>query len=96
MPWNEIENGKYSEFSEKVRAVIELRHRLPQLRGLDVKFIIDDERPRLLHYKRGSIEIFLNAGEEPVKINADKTVLLSEKYEDGSLLADGFAVFGND
>ncbi len=96
MPWNEIENGKYSEFSEKVRAVIELRHRLPQLRGLDVKFIIDDERPRLLHYKRGSIEIYLNAGEEPVKINADKTVLLSEKYEDGSLLADGFAVFGND
>ena len=93
MPWDEIESGDHADFTAKVKKLIAVRRAHEALRGSELRYEIDPERPRLLRYSRGgNILVIVNADREPYPVRDEGEVLFANGYEEDSLCADGVLV----
>ena len=93
MPWDEIESGDHADFTAKVKKLIAVRRAHEALRGSELRYEIDPERPRLLRYARGgNILVIVNADREPYPVRDEGEVLFANGYEEDSLCADGVLV----
>lgn len=92
MPWEQIDRGEYDDFIAEIKALTSLRKAHRELRENDLRFVIDETRPRLLQYQKGGITVMLNAGNEDVSAAADN-VLYANRYDNGLLCRDGILIF---
>lgn len=91
MPWQQIEQGKYTAFYEEVRQLIALRREKPQLSGIGVRFHLDKQHPRLVHYTRSvpdvskSVAVVLNGEKNAIDYIPQGNVLYADRF-DGHIL----------
>ena len=95
MPWDEIDSGRYDSFRTQVAALVHLRGSHPDLKRDDMEFLTDSAFPRLVRYRKGAVTVSLNAGDEPVSLPPEGSVLFSHRYRGGTLGADGVLITTN-
>ena len=93
MPWEEIDRGDFSGFTEKVRQLLALRKALPELRGNELHYESRSGYPRLLQYtKGGSVRVLINAGQEDIRVDDSGEILFANGFCDGWLRRDGIVI----
>ena len=97
MPWAKIAEGKFERTTRDVKALIALRKAHPAARRGRITWHLDEKNPRLVCYGCGAgeekIRVYLNAGEEPVKLGCRAQLLFSRKLRGKTLMPGGVAVF---
>lgn len=89
MPWNEIEAGKYNDFSDKLKTLIGIRRDYWQTFNGDISWDACADDRFISYTKAGELRVYINANEEPVKIKHAGRILFSNMYEDGKLMPNG-------
>ena len=92
MPWEEIDAGKYDDFSKKVRELIQMRKRCSATKKDELQFIFDETHPRLVCYKKDDLTVYLNAGDGAVSVSAGGTAVFANGYNGGTLEKDGVLI----
>ena len=92
MPWDDIDSGKYDGFRAKVSALVQLRRRCAELKNDELKFIFDDAQPRLVHFIKGNVEVFVNAGKTAAEPEPDGEVAFSNLYDGKTLQPCGVLI----
>ena len=97
MPWAKIAEGKFERTTRDVKALIGLRKAHPAARRGRITWHLDEKNPRLVCYGCSAgeekIRVYLNAGEEPVKLGCRAQLLFSRKLRGKTLMPGGVAVF---
>ena len=97
MPWDKIEAGKFTRTTDAVRELIRLRRSHPAARRGDLIWELDEENPNLVCYRRNaegeSLTVYLNMGQQPVKLGNPGKLLFSRKFRGKTLMPGGAAVF---
>jgi glycosidase len=94
MPWDEIEKKKYDGIIDKVKQLIDLRHRYDAARNQEFRFIHDKNNSRVIHYKKTDFfEVIINAMEidYPIQENLSN-IVFKHKYEQGRLKSGGILI----
>ena len=86
MPWDELDTGAGRARLDAMRSLIALRRTEPDLQGSEVTFCPGSGR--LVRYRRGSVEVCLNAGTAPAALMPGGTALFARGW-DGRTLAPG-------
>ena len=86
MPWDELDTGAGRARLDAMRSLIALRRTEPDLQGSAVTFCPGSGR--LVRYRRGSVEVCLNAGTAPAALMPGGTALFARGW-DGRTLAPG-------
>ena len=86
MPWDEPDTGAGRARLDAMRSLIALRRTEPDLQGSAVTFCPGSGR--LVRYRRGSVEVCLNAGTAPAALMPGGTALFARGW-DGRTLAPG-------
>ena len=97
MPWDKIAEGKFERTTRDVKALIGLRKAHPAARRGRITWHLDEKNPRLVCYGCSAGEeklmVYLNAGNEPVKLTGRSKLLFSRKYRGKTLMSGGVAIF---
>jgi glycosidase len=102
MPWSRIEEGKCDRALKEMRALIALRKTCPQTRTGKIIWRHSDTNPRLVCYGRyiegenTMVTVYLNAGQDPVKMGRNGELLYSRKLRGKTLMSGGIAVYLQD
>ena len=83
-----LESGACDEILTQVKTLIQLRKKHLQLRSAALQWKLCEANPRLISYIRGDLLVCLNAGAEPVSVQAGNS-LFSRHYQNGQLLPGG-------
>ena len=86
MPWDELDTGAGRARLDAMRSLIALRRTEPDLQGSAVTFCPGSGR--LVRYRRGSVEVCLNAGTAPAALMPGGAALFARGW-DGRTLAPG-------
>lgn len=86
MPWDELDTDAGQARLDAMRSLIALRRTEPDLQGSEVTFCPGSGR--LVRYRRGSVEVCLNAGTAPAALMPGGTALFARGW-DGRTLAPG-------
>lgn len=86
MPWDELDTDASRARLDAMRSLIALRRTEPDLQGSEVIFCPGSGR--LVRYRRGSVEVCLNAGTAPAALMPGGTALFARGW-DGRTLAPG-------
>ena len=86
MPWDELDTGAGQARLDAMRSLIALRRTEPDLQGSAVTFCPGSGR--LVRYRRGSVEVCLNAGTAPAALMPGGVALFARGW-DGRTLAPG-------
>lgn len=86
MPWDELDTGAGRARLDTMRSLIALRRTEPDLQGSAVTFCPGSGR--LVRYRRGSVEVCLNAGTAPAALMPGGAALFARGW-DGRTLAPG-------
>ena len=86
MPWDEPDTGAGRARLDAMRSLIALRRTEPDLQGSEVTFCPGSGR--LVRYRRGSVEVCLNAGTAPAALMPGGVALFARGW-DGRTLAPG-------
>lgn len=94
MPWDEIEDGKYTERIALVKSLIALRKKEPLLRSNSFHFPNTFENPRVIEFRKNNwcdnyIEVIINCSEEDLELEPKGNVVFSRHYMDNILLKNG-------
>lgn len=97
MPWEEIEQGMYSERAEIVKSLLHLRRSEPLLRSRDFHFPNKINRPRVIEFNKmgwvdNYVEVIINCEEEDIEIPREGEILFSRHYIDNTLLRNGILI----
>ena len=92
MPWDEIDAGRYDEFKSKVAALVKLRNDQPCVKRDELKFIFDEENPRLVRYRKDGLTVCLNAETRDVKVKPDGKILFSNGFDGETLYKNGVLI----
>ena len=98
MPWNAIAEGKFERTMRDVKELIALRRACPAARRGNISWIFSEKNPRLICYRctaRGekNLIVYINAQDEPVKLNEKGAILFGRKLRGKTLMSGGVAVF---
>lgn len=97
MPWDKIAEGKFEKTTRDVKALIELRKSHPAARRGRITWHLDEKNPRLVCYTctagEEKLQIYLNAGEEPLKLTNKAQLLFSRKLRGKTLMPGGVAIY---
>ena len=99
MPWSRIEEGKCDKALKEMRALIGLRKTYPEARTGRTLWRHSDTNPRLVCYGRfleggnRMLTVYLNAGEEPVKMGKYGQLVYSRKLRGKTLMKGGIAIY---
>ena len=86
MPWDELDTGAGRARLDAMRSLIALRRTEPDLQGSEVTFCPGSGR--LVRYRRGGVEVCLNAGTAPAALMPGGAALFARGW-DGRTLAPG-------
>lgn len=86
MPWDELDTDAGQARLDAMRSLIALRRTEPDLQGSEVTFCPGSGR--LVRYRRGSVEVCLNAGTAPAALMPGGAALFARGW-DGRTLAPG-------
>lgn len=86
MPWDELDTGAGRARLDAMRSLIALRRTEPDLQGSAVTFCPGSGR--LVRYRRGGVEVCLNAGTAPAALMPGGAALFARGW-DGRTLAPG-------
>lgn len=86
MPWDELDTDAGRARLDAMRSLIALRRTEPDLQGSEVTFCPGSGR--LVRYRRGSVEVCLNAGTAPAALMPGGAALFARGW-DGRTLAPG-------
>ena len=86
MPWDELDTDAGRARLDAMRSLIALRRTEPDLQGSEVTFCPGSGR--LVRYRRGSVEVCLNAGTAPAALMPGGVALFARGW-DGRTLAPG-------
>ena len=97
MPWEEIEQGVYSERTEIIKSLLHLRRSEPLLRSRDFHFPNKINRPRVIEFNKmgwvdNYVEVIINCEEEDIEIPREGEILFSRHYIDNTLLRNGILI----
>ncbi len=97
MPWEEIEQGVYSERMDIVRSLLHLRKSEPLLRSRDFHFPNKINRSRVIEFNKmgwvdNYVEVIINCEEEDIEIPREGEILFSRHYIDNTLLRNGILI----
>lgn len=96
MPWDEIREGTFDRQIEQMKELIRLRRAHPQIKGSRINWHFDEENPRLVCYDRpgdtGSLFVYLNAGQKPVRPASSGQICFSRHFTDGELAPGGVLI----
>ena len=90
--WYEIDAGRYDDFTSKVASLVKLRSEHPCVKRDELKFIFDDEHPRLVRYQKENLTVYLNAETRGVKVKPDGKVLFSNCFDGETLKKNGILI----
>ena len=78
LDWNELGTGRHARMLEVYRRLAELRRSLPQLTdpAFDRTRCTVDEEARLFTMRRGDLEVVVNFGDAPARVDVTGSVLL--------------------
>ena len=97
MPWDEINRGDYDALIAQMKSLIRLRRVHPQTKGTQVIWHPNEEKTRLVCYDRPgnkeTIRVYLNAEDEPARLEPAGKICFGRHYRDGELAPGGVAVF---
>lgn len=99
MPWDEVEAGKRDRALKEMKALIALRKSYPEARTGGIIWELRENMPRLVSYGRylegGNriLKVYLNAQEEPVKMNERGQCLYSRRLRGKTLMGGGIAIY---
>ena len=91
MPWDEIDAGRFDGFKSRVAELIALRGRLGDLKRDELSFEFFEKHPRLVCCKKGSVTLYINAGDD-VKLQPDGKIAFSNLYSDSKLQNGGVLI----
>ncbi len=97
MPWEEIEEGRYTERMEIVKTLLRLRREEPLLRSRNFHFPGKVNRKRVIEFTKVGwsdhyVEVIINCEEEDVEIAKEGTILFARHYIDETLLKNGIII----
>ena len=98
MPWQKIEEGKFGRTVRDVKALIDLRKGYPAARRGRMQWHLDEKHPRLVCYECRAesgmnLTVYINAQEEPVKMNEKGKPVFARKLRGKTLMPGGVAVY---
>ncbi len=94
MPWKEIDEGRFADFTERISALIGLRNLEPAFRSDELTFLPDPSHKRLVRYRKANkIEVALNASEEELPFEVKGNIFFQNNYSDGSLKKYGVVIY---
>lgn len=99
MPWDKLEEGKCDKAIREMKALIELRKTYPEARTGRISWQLREDLPRLICYSRyleaggRKLTVYINAGEESVKMGSRGKLLYSRKLRGKTLTPGGTAVY---
>lgn len=96
MKWRDIDDGKFNDLLTDFREIVAIRNIFLQFKNGDIVWKFDSGS-RVVNYiwhnaDGHSLEVYLNASNEKITVNTDKTVMYSRKKEGNILLPNGIAV----
>ena len=92
MPWDEIDEGKYDGFKSKLTELIQLRNEQPCVKRDELRFIFDDDNPRLVRYTKDNLTVWLNAENHAVSVKPDGKILFSNGFDGETLKKEGVLI----
>ena len=92
MPWDQLGTPENRERARQLRRLIELRRILADLRDSELEFVQAEPDNRLVWYRRGGVEVLLNAGSIPWPIPQDGEVLFDRNLAEGVLTPGGVCI----
>lgn len=98
MPWNKVESGGCDRDLRDTAALIGLRKAHPEARKGKILWKHSEEHPRFVRYGRiveggdRVLAVYLNAGDEPLKLKPDGEVLFSRKYRGKTFMSGGVVI----
>lgn len=96
MPWSDIEKGKFSEVTEKIKSLIALRNTNKAAKSMNLKFTHNKNNRLVTYTKTGGnskITVVLNCSNVDEKVSGDGNVLFSNNYNNEILGKDGIVIF---
>ncbi len=99
MPWKDIEQGKYTAVYQEVQKLIRLRKTYSALKGHAIRFVHDEQHPRLLHYHRltdtshNSVGVMLNGEKCAVAVTVSGKILYADRFDGQTLLPYGTIIY---
>lgn len=95
MPWSDIDKGKFSDITDKIKALVSIRKANESARSLDIKFIHSNNK-RLVHYIKSSdddiIEVIMNCSSDAENLYVNGEILFANKFSNGVLEKDGVVI----
>ena len=88
MPWDHLATPQNQERARQLRRLIELRRTVTDLRDSELKFVQAGAGDRLVWYRRGRVEVLLNADRRPWTLPRGGKVLFARNLA-GEILAPG-------
>lgn len=92
MPWAELNTPENRARRAQLQCLIRLRRTLPDLRDGTLKFLRADAGDRLVWYRRGGVEVLLNAGARPWTLPAGGELLFGRGLKDTILAPGGVCI----
>lgn len=92
MPWQELDTPENQARIDQVRRLIRLRRTLPDLRESGLEWVRAEPGERMLWYRRGSVEVLLNAGDAPCPAAPGAEILFSRGWTDNVLAPGGVCI----
>ena len=94
MPWDEVEEKKHIDLTEKVKRLISLRRNEPTFRSLFFHFPNEIKNDRCIEYVKldedgNKIQILLNASQKAIPVEGGEERLFTCKYRGGLLEPGG-------
>ena len=88
MPWDQLDTPQNQERARQLRRLIRLRRTVTDLRDSELEFVQAGAGDRLVWYRRGRLEVVLNADTRPWTLPRGGTVLFARNLA-GEILAPG-------
>ena len=96
MPWNEIECGQHNDAITETKQLIALRRKFLPTTDNVLHWHHDDSYPRLICYDLtgtcATLRVRLNAGDQPITIPDDETVIYRRNLNSSALLPGGIVI----
>ena len=98
MPWQRIAAGEFTEITNVVKELIELRKKEPLLRSRNFHFPNRYSNPRVIEISKlgwidNVIEIVINCSKEEIEVENVSQVLFKTHYDGGRLLPNGILIY---
>lgn len=96
MPWDDIENGKFADITEKIKSLIAIRNENSAAKSINIKFT-HNQNNRLVKYTKlgdnSTLTVVLNCSDVDERVEPEGEIVFSNNYNNEILEKDGVVIF---